>query len=114
MEVQALTKYVRMSDKKLRDVSREIQGMKVPEAIELLKLIPRKSARLILKSIQSAVANAENNFDLSSDSLIVFRCLIEQGPSIRRFRPAARGSAHPFRKHMSHIRVILTEQSISK
>lgn len=107
MEVQALTKYVRMSHLKLRDVAREIQGMQAIEALDLLKFIPRKSARLIYKTLQSAIANAENNHDLSSNSLIVYRCLIEQGPAWKRFRPSARGMAHPYKKGTSHIRVIL-------
>lgn len=108
MEVQALTKYVRMSHKKLRDVAREIQGMKATEALDLLKFIPRKSARLIYKTLQSAIANAENNHDMSSSSLVVQRALIEQGPAWKRFRPSARGMAHPYRKGTSHIRIVLT------
>lgn len=108
MEVQSLTKYVRMSHLKLRDVARELQGMKANEALELLKFIPRKSARLIYKTLKSAIANAENNHNLSSDSLLVFRALIEQGPALKRFRPSARGMAHPYRKGTSHIRIVLT------
>lgn len=107
MEVQALTKYVRMSHLKLRDVARELQGMKANEALELLKFIPRKSARLIYKTLKSAIANAENNHDLSSDSLIIYRALIEQGPALKRFRPSARGMAHPYKKGTSHIRIVL-------
>ena len=108
MEVQALTKYVRISHLKLRDVAREIQGMKANEALELLKFVPRKSARLIYKTLKSAISNAENNHNLNSDSLIVHRSLIEQGPALKRFRPSARGMAHPYKKGTSHIRIILT------
>lgn len=108
MEVQSLTKYVRMSHLKLRDVARELQGMKANEALELLKFIPRKSARLIYKTLKSAIANAENNHDLNSDSLIIYRALIEQGPALKRFRPSARGMAHPYIKGTSHIRIVLT------
>lgn len=110
MEVQALTKYVRMSHLKLRDVARELQGMMANEALELLKFIPRKSARLIYKTLKSAIANAENNHNLSSDSLVIYRALIEQGPVLKRFRPSARGMAHPFRKGTSHIRIVLTSK----
>ena len=111
-EVQAFIKYVRMSPKKLRDVADHIQGKRVSTALDLLKFIPRKSARLILKALQSAVANAENNHDLSSEHLVVRRALIEEGPALRRYRPAARGMAHPFRKRTSHIRIILTPSNL--
>jgi len=109
MEVQALTKYARMSPKKVREVAREIQGRPAPEALDLLRFIPRKSARLIHKTLTSAVANAENNHNLSSDDLVVKRCIIEEGPALRRFNPVARGSAHPIRKRLSHIRIVLSD-----
>lgn len=111
MEIQAVTKYVRMSPKKVREVALEIQGQKATAALSLLKVIPRKSARLIAKTLQSAVANAENNNNLSSDSLVVSRALVESGPALKRFRPAARGSAKPIRKRTSHIRIILTDNA---
>jgi len=110
MEVQALTKYTRMSPKKVREVARVIQGKDVTEALDMLKLIPRKSARLIYKTLQSAVANAENNHDMSSTNLKVHRALVEQGPRLKRFRPVARGSAHPYQRSTSHIRIILTQK----
>ncbi len=110
MEVQALTKYTRMSPKKVREVARQVQGRPAAEALELLRFIPRKSARLIAKTLTSAVANAENNHNLSSDDLIVKRCLVEEGPAFRRFQPVGRGSAHPIRKRTSHIRIVLTDE----
>jgi len=109
MEVQALTKYARMSPKKVREVAREIQGRPAPEALELLNFIPRKSARLLAKTLASAIANAENNHNLPADGLVLKRVMIEQGPDFRRFRPAARGAAHPYLKRTSHIRIILGE-----
>lgn len=108
-KVQALTKYARMSPKKVQDVARVIVGKPAEEALDLLKLIPRKSAKLLHKTLRSAVANAENNHDMSSESLVVERALVEQGPAFARFRPTARGSAHRYKKHTSHIRIILTE-----
>jgi len=110
MEVYALYKFARMSPKKVREVAREIQGMPAPQAMDLLQFIPRKSATLIRKTLASAIANAENNFNLSSDDLIVHRAVIEEGPAFRRFKPAARGSAHPYRKRTSHIRIVLTDE----
>ena len=109
MEVQALTRYARMSPKKMREVSRIIQGRKAAEAVDYLALIPRKSARLIAKTLKSAIANAENNHHLSADSLTVKFALIENGPVLKRFKAGARGTAMPRRKKMSHIRIVLSD-----
>ena len=114
MEVQALTRFARMSPKKMREGAREIQGRSAPEAIELLTLIPRKSARLIAKTLKSAVANAENNNNLASDNLVVASAVIENGPVLKRFKAGARGSASPRRKKMSHIRIVLSEAAATK
>ena len=88
MEVQALTRNTHMSPKKVREVARQIQGRKVTAAIDLLTLIPRKSARLLLKTLKSAIANAENNpkVNLTADQLTVHRALVENGSSLRRFK----------------------------
>ena len=109
-EVQAYLKYSRMSPKKVREITRVIQGKEVNEALGLLKLIPRKSARLVTKAVESAVANAENNNNSSSELLYVHRALVEEGPAFKRFRPAARGSAHHYKKRTSHIRIVLKEK----
>jgi large subunit ribosomal protein L22 len=109
MEVQALTRYARMSPKKVREVARTIQGRKAADAVDYLMLVPRKSARLIAKTLKSAIANAENNNNLSADSLTVKSAVIENGPVLKRFKAAARGSAAPRRKKMSHIRIILSD-----
>lgn len=98
-----------MSPKKVREVARTIQGRKASEAVDYLTLIPRKSARLIAKTLKSAIANAENNNNLSADALTVKFALIENGPVLKRFKAAARGSAAPRRKKMSHIRIVLTD-----
>ncbi|MBM3841836.1 MAG: hypothetical protein RLZZ447_1590 [Verrucomicrobiota bacterium] len=109
MEVQALTRYARMSPKKMREVARTIQGRPAAEAVEFLSLVPRKSARLIAKTLKSAIANAENNRNLSADSLTVRSAVIENGPVLKRFKAGARGTAMPRRKKMSHIRIILSD-----
>lgn len=111
MEVKALTKYARMSPKKMREVARVIVGRPATEAKELLRFIPRKSARLIAKTLDSAMANAENNHSLSAESLIVRSAQIDEGPAFRRYQPVARGSAHPIKKRTSHITIILSEQA---
>ncbi|MFM9091016.1 MAG: 50S ribosomal protein L22 [Verrucomicrobiota bacterium] len=109
MEVQALTRYARMSPKKMREVARTIQGRPAAEAVEFLSLVPRKSARLIAKTLKSAIANAENNRNISADSLTVRSAVIENGPVLKRFKAGARGTAMPRRKKMSHIRIILSD-----
>lgn len=109
MEVQALTRYARMSPKKVREVARTIQGRKASEAVDFLTLIPRKSARLIVKTLKSAIANAENNKNLSADSLTVKSAIVENGPVLKRHKAAARGSAAPRRKKMAHIKIVLSD-----
>ena len=111
MQVKAYTKYARMSPQQVRKVARAIQGRNAAEALEMLNLIPRKSARLIGKTLKSAIANAENNNNLSSDALKIESAIIEQGPAFKRFRPAARGSAHPYKKSTSHIRIVLSDEA---
>ena len=111
MEVVAYTKYSRISPKKAREVAREMQGRPANEALELLKFIPRKGARLLRKTLHSAVSNAENNHNLNSDDLIIKEAIVEEGPAFRRFKAAARGSAKPIRKRTSHLRIVLTESS---
>ena len=91
MEIRALTKYSRVSPKKAREITRVIQGKNAAEAVELLKFIPRKSARLVSKTLASAIANAENNANLVADSLIIKSALVNEGPALKRFRPTARG-----------------------
>jgi len=111
MEVTSLTKYTRISPKKARDVANELPGLPANEALELLKFIPRKAARLLYKTLHSAIANAENNHNLSSDDLVVKSAIVEEGPAMRRYKPAARGSAHPIRKRTSHLRIVLAEKA---
>ena len=112
MEVQALTRNTRMSPKKVREVARQIQGRKVPAAVDLLTLIPRKSARLLLKTLKSAIANAENNpkVNLTADQLTVHRALVENGSSLRRLKAGPRGTAMPRRKKLAHIRIVLSDE----
>jgi len=98
-----------MSPKKMREVSRVIQGRKAAAAVDYLALIPRKSARLIAKTLKSAIANAENNNNLSADDLTVKFALIENGPVLKRFKAGARGTAKPRTRKMSHIRIVLSD-----
>ena len=111
MQVQARTKYARMSPKKVIEVARAIRGKNANAAVELLKFIPRKSAALLSKTLQSAIANAENNHDLSADTLVVETATVEQGPALKRFKAAARGGVARRKKRMSHIRIVLSDNA---
>ena len=109
MEIKATSKYMLISPKKAREVARILPGRTAGEGVELLKFIPRKEARMLDKTLRSAMANAENNANLSAEELIIRDAIVEQGPALRRFRPCARGSAHPYKKRMSHFRIVLTD-----
>ncbi len=109
MDVLATTKYARMSPAKVGEVTRMIHGKRAAEALELLRVIPRKSARMIEKTLKSAIANATNNAKLAADVLVVKEAVANEGPRLKRFQPKARGSAGPIIKRLSHIRIVLTD-----
>jgi len=108
MEVKSTYKYARISPKKARDVARAIQGMPVSDALDALAYTPRKAADLIGKTLKSAVANAENNHELIADDLTIKEATVGDGPTFKRFKPRARGSAGAIRKRTSHLYIILT------
>ncbi|GHC44843.1 50S ribosomal protein L22 [Roseibacillus persicicus] len=109
MEVRAIHKYARISAKKARDVAREIQGMPVSDALDTLTYTPKKAALLIGKTLKSAVANAENNHEMVAETMVVKEAHVTDGPTSRRFKPRARGSAAAIRKRTSHIYITLAE-----
>ena len=109
MEVIATTKYARMSPSKAGEVTRLIQGLSAARALEVLRVIPRKSARLIEKTLKSAIANATNNASLAADALTVKEAVANEGPRLKRWQPKARGSAGPIIKRTTHIQIILTD-----
>ena len=82
MEVKSYSKYVRISPKKAREVARILPGKKATEAVSLLKYIPRKAARLLDKTLKSAMANAENNSNLNADDLTIREAIVEEGPAL--------------------------------
>ena len=109
MEVQAITRNVRMSAQKMREVVRQIQGMNAMQAKAVLAVVPRKSARLVAKTLQSAIANAENNNGLKPESLTVKEAVAGTATTIKRFTPKARGSAGPILKRSCHIKIVLSD-----
>ena len=98
-----------MSPAKVGQVTRLIQGLSASRALEVLQVIPRKSARLIERTLKSAIANATNNAGLAADVLRVKEAVANEGPRLKRFQPKARGSAGPIIKRTSHIQIILTD-----
>jgi large subunit ribosomal protein L22 len=109
MDVKAISKYVRISPLKARDVAREITGMPVGEALSLLTFTPKKAAVLFTKTLKSAVANAEHNFEMNPDSLIVKSAVANHGPVHKRMMPLAKGSSAAIRKPMAHLMVIVSD-----
>src|SRR5713101_7086106 len=92
MEVRSIYKYARISPFKVREVTREIQGLPVSAALDLLAFTPKKAAFLIGKTLKSAVANAENNANLKADGLVVKEAVVGEGPTMKRMMARARGS----------------------
>ncbi|HMP72787.1 MAG TPA: 50S ribosomal protein L22 [Kiritimatiellia bacterium] len=110
MDVTAVTKDVRISPTKVRDLAREIQGRSVSDALKVTTLSRRKGALHLGKTLKSAIANAENNHDLSADDLLIKSAVVDEGHTLKRFRPKARGSAGRIIKRSSHIRIVLTDE----
>lgn len=110
MEVKAITRNVRMSAQKMREVARQIQGMNALQAVAVLSAVPRKSARVVQKTLKSAIANAENNNNLKPETLVVREAVAGQARSLKRFVPKARGSAGPIRKRSCHVKIVVSDQ----
>jgi ribosomal protein L22 len=108
--VRAQAKYVRSAPRKARLVMDHIRGKKVADARAILKHTPRAAATDIAKLLDSAVANAENNFELDPDELKIGRAFVDEGPTIKRFRPRAQGRATPIHKRTSHMTITLTTE----
>ena len=107
MEVRSIYKYARISPFKVREVTREIQGLPVSAALDVLAFTPKKAAFLINKTLKSAIANAENNANLKADGLVVKEAVVGEGPTFKRMTPRARGSGSRILKRTSHIRIVL-------
>ncbi len=110
MEVKAGARYVRIAPRKVRIVVDLVRGKTVGEALAILKNTPRAASPLVEKVLKSAVANAEHNYDLSADDLYVAKAFVDQGPTLKRFRPRARGMASRILKKTSHITLMVAEK----
>ena len=109
MDTRAILKYQRISAQKCRLVANAIRGLKVEKALEFLQFNNKKASSLILKVLESAVANAENNNYQDIDDLMVKNILIDEGPTGKRHMPRARGRVNEILKRSSHITVIVSD-----
>ena len=107
---KAMARTVRVSPRKTRLVLDLIRGKNVADAIAILKFTPIKAARIVEKTLNSAIANAENNFGLEKANLVVSETFANEGPTMIRFRPRAKGSASPINKRTTHVTVVVSEK----
>ncbi len=108
--VRASAKYVRVSPRKARLIADQVRGKHIDDARSLLQFSPRSAADDIAKVIESAAANAEANHELIGDEMIVSEIRVDEGPTLKRFRPRAMGRATPIHKRTCHISVALTPE----
>lgn len=107
MEVKAEAKYIRISPRKVRLVVDAIRRLSPQKALEYLGFVNKRAAKPISKVIQSAIANAKNNFALKPEDLRFKEIQVNEGPTLKRWRAISRGRAHPIMKRTSHIKVVL-------
>ncbi|MFP4635681.1 MAG: 50S ribosomal protein L22 [Nitriliruptoraceae bacterium] len=107
-KVKATARFVRVSPTKVRQLTQLIVGQPVHEAQRVLEFADKHAARPLLKVLNSAIANAENNDELDPDELVVDRAFADEGPTLRRYQPRALGRAYRIRKRTSHITVVVT------
>jgi len=111
MEAKAVAKYVKMSPIKLKPVTDLVRGKDLKEALTILKFTPGKGAEIVEKVVQSAKANAENNFDMNPDNLYVAEIYANQGPTMKRWRAGSQGRASIILKRSSHVGCTLKEKN---
>ncbi|EFF66623.1 MULTISPECIES: 50S ribosomal protein L22 [Selenomonas] len=109
-EVKATAKYIRIAPRKVRIVMNLVRGKSVADALAILKFTPKIGADAVEKVLRSAVANAENNFDMDVDRLFISSAFVDQGPTLKRIHPRSRGQAFKILKHTSHITVAVNEK----
>lgn len=111
METRAVAKYIRITPRKVRIVLDLIRGKNVAEAFAILKFTPKVGADVVEKVLRSAVANAENNFDMDADKLFVKTAYADQGPTLKRIHPRSRGQAFKILKRTSHVTIVVDEKN---
>lgn len=103
--VRARAKHVRVTPMKARRVIDLIRDLPTAEALTLLQFAPQSASEPVYKVLASAIANAEQNHQLDADTLVVYRAFVDEGPTMKRFRPRAQGRAYRIRKRTSHITI---------
>lgn len=111
MEVMARARFIRMGPRKARLVADLVRGQQVPHSLQLLKYSSKTAAPVLAKVIESAVANADNEYGLDAEQLYVKEIVVDGGPTLKRIRPQPMGRAYRIRKRSCHIRVVLDELS---
>jgi len=109
MDIQAISRNVRLSAQKGRPLARKVQGMNVANALKVTEFSPLKAAAVLGKTIKSAMANARHNNGLDVETLTVKMSVFDEGARMRRMWPAARGSGHPIAHRLCHCKVVLTD-----
>jgi large subunit ribosomal protein L22 len=107
MEARAQARFIRVTPRKARRVVDLIRGLPATEAQAVLRFAPQAASEPVGKVLASAIANAEHNFKLDSDTLVVSRAWVDEGPTLKRFRPRAQGRAYRINKRTSHITVVV-------
>ncbi len=110
MEASANHKYVRGSPRKVRLIADLVRGKSVEDALAMLSIMPQKAAKQVGKAVKAASANAENNHDMVASELRIARIFANEGPTLKRFRPRARGRVSPLLKRSSHITVVVSDE----
>jgi large subunit ribosomal protein L22 len=110
MEARAVARYVRVSPRKARLVIDAIRGKNVNEALRIVRMSSKKAARTVRKTLESAIANAENGYDVDVDGLFVVRATVDMGKSLRRMRPRAFGRADIIRRPTSHVTIVVGDR----
>jgi large subunit ribosomal protein L22 len=110
MEVQAVAKFVKRTPRKARLVADAVKGMKVGDALAFLEFSPKHAALDLAKVIKSAAANAEHNFNLNRDDLVLKQLLVDEGPTMKRGRPVSRGMQHGYFRRTCHITAVVEDR----
>jgi len=110
MQAKAVAKNVRIAPRKVRLVVDLIRGKQVGEAIAILRHTPKSASPVVEKVLNSAIANAEHNYDMDVNNLVVAEAYVNEGPTLKRFRPRAQGRASQINKRTSHVTLVVTEK----
>eukprot|EP01064_Diplonema_japonicum_P010916 TRINITY_DN18153_c0_g2_i1.p2 TRINITY_DN18153_c0_g2~~TRINITY_DN18153_c0_g2_i1.p2 ORF type:complete len:114 (+),score=0.74 TRINITY_DN18153_c0_g2_i1:193-534(+) len=110
MQAKAVARTVRIAPRKARLVMDLIRGKQVGEAVSILNLTPRAASPIIEKVLKSAIANAEHNYEMDANNLVISQAFVDEGPTLKRFRPRAMGRPSQINKRTSHITIVVSEK----